>query len=85
MTPEAMLLSALDDLEAKFAAMRREFGAAQAAGKSPGEVTEWVRSMERPLFNSQRWLAVEEPLPPHPQENEAELQSAEVLTESPSK
>jgi 3'-5' exoribonuclease len=57
MTPEAMLLSALDDLEAKFAAMRREFAAAEASGKSAGETTEWVRSMERPLFNSQRWLA----------------------------
>ncbi len=57
MTPEAMLLSALDDLEAKFAAMRREFAAAQSAGKRPDEPTEWVRSMERPLFNSQRWLA----------------------------
>jgi 3'-5' exoribonuclease len=56
MTPEAMLLSALDDLEAKFAAIRREFSAAEASGKSPGEPTVWVRSMERPLFNSQRWL-----------------------------
>ena len=59
MTPEAMLLSALDDLEAKFAAMRREFAAAESAGKQPGELTEWVRSMDRPLLNSQRWLAEE--------------------------
>ena len=59
MTPEAMLLSALDDLEAKFAAMRREFASAEASGKSAAETTEWVRSMERPLFNSQRWLAEE--------------------------
>lgn len=57
MTPEAMLLSALDDLEAKFAAMRREFSAAESAGKAAGETTEWVRSMDRNLFNSQRWLA----------------------------
>jgi 3'-5' exoribonuclease len=56
MTPEAMLLSALDDLEAKFAAMRREFAAAESSGKSPAEPTEWVRSMDRPLFNSRRWL-----------------------------
>jgi 3'-5' exoribonuclease len=61
MTPEAMLLSALDDLEAKFAAMRREFAAAQAAGKSAGETTEWVRSMDRSLFNSRRWLDEPEP------------------------
>ena len=56
MTPEGMLLSAVDDLEAKFAAMRREFAGAEAAGKKPGETTEWVRSMERNLFDSGRWL-----------------------------
>ncbi len=56
MTPEAMLLSAVDDLEAKFAAMRREFAAAAAAGKKADEPTEWVRSMERNLFDSARWL-----------------------------
>ena len=56
MTPEAMLLSAMDDLEAKFAAMRREFAGAQEAGKEADETTEWVRSMERPLFDSERWL-----------------------------
>ena len=59
MTPEAMLLSALDDLEAKFQAMRNEFAAAKAAGKNGGEVTEWVRSMERPLFDSRKFLATE--------------------------
>jgi 3'-5' exoribonuclease len=56
MTPEAMLLSALDDLEAKFQALRNEFSAAKAEGRAPGSVTDWVRSMERPLFNSQAWL-----------------------------
>ncbi len=56
MTPEAMLLSAMDDVEAKFAALRREFAGAEAAGKKPDETTDWVRSMERPLFNSKRWL-----------------------------
>jgi 3'-5' exoribonuclease len=59
MTPEAMLLNVLDDLEAKFAAMRREFAAAESAGKRADETTEWVRSMERPLFDSRRWLAEE--------------------------
>jgi len=54
-----MLLSALDDLEAKFQAMRNEFAAAKAAGKSPDETTEWVRSMDRPLFNSRAFLAEE--------------------------
>ena len=57
MTPEAMLLSALDDLEAKFQTLRNEFAASQSAGKSAGDVTDWVRSMERPLFNSQAWIA----------------------------
>ncbi len=59
MTPEAMLLSALDDLEAKFQSMRNEFAAAKAADKSPDETTEWVRSMDRPLFNSKAFLADE--------------------------
>jgi 3'-5' exoribonuclease len=59
MTPEAMLLNVLDDLEAKFAAMRREFAAAESAGKKSDEPTEWVRSMERNLFDSRRWLADE--------------------------
>jgi 3'-5' exoribonuclease len=57
MTPEALLLSALDDLEAKMQAMRNEFARNAAAGRSAGEMTEWVRSMERPLLNSRAFLA----------------------------
>jgi 3'-5' exoribonuclease len=60
MTPEAMLLSALDDLEAKFQALRNEFASATASGRPASEPTEWVRSMDRPLFNSQAWLATED-------------------------
>jgi 3'-5' exoribonuclease len=56
MTPEAILLSALDDLEAKMQNMRAEFGKELAAGKSPAAMTDWVRSMERPLLNSQAYL-----------------------------
>jgi 3'-5' exoribonuclease len=56
MTPEAILLSALDDIEAKMQAMRNEFAASVASGKEGGEVTEWVRSMDRPLLNSQAYL-----------------------------
>lgn len=75
MTPEAMLLSALDDLEAKFEAMRREFAAAVASGRPAAEMTEWVRSMERPLLNSRAYLeatresdnAVTDPGPPSPE------------------
>ncbi len=62
MTPEAMLLSAMDDLEAKFSALRREFAAAESAGRKSDETTEWVRSMDRNLFNSARWLAEEDPV-----------------------
>jgi 3'-5' exoribonuclease len=56
MTPEAILLSALDDLEAKMQAVRNEFAAAAASGKGADEVTDWVRSMDRPLLNSQAFL-----------------------------
>ena len=56
MTPEAVLLSALDDLEAKMQAMRNEFAASVAGGKAPGEMTEWVRGMERQLLNSREYL-----------------------------
>ncbi len=56
MTPEAILLSALDDVEAKMQAMRNEFNRDAAAGKSGAEMTEWVRSMERPLLNSKAYL-----------------------------
>jgi 3'-5' exoribonuclease len=56
MTPEAILLSALDDIEAKMQAMRNEFGRDAAAGKSGAEMTEWVRSMERPLLNTKAYL-----------------------------
>jgi len=56
MTPEAVLLSTLDDLEAKMQAMRNEFAAAAGAGKAADEMTEWVRSMERTLLNSREYL-----------------------------
>ncbi len=56
MTPEAILLNVLDDLEAKMQAMRNEFGRDAAAGKSGAEMTDWVRSMERPLLNSKAFL-----------------------------
>jgi 3'-5' exoribonuclease len=56
MTPEALLLNTLDDLEAKMQTLRNAFAAAETQGKSTGEVTDWVRSMERPLFNSRAWL-----------------------------
>ena len=67
MTPEALLLSALDDLEAKFQNLRGEFTAAVAAGRGPEQPTEWVRSMERNLFDSARYLKqAAPPAPPEP-------------------
>jgi 3'-5' exoribonuclease len=59
MTPEAILLSALDDLEAKMQHMRSEFARELANGKSGAGMTEWVRSMERPLLNSKAYLKEE--------------------------
>jgi 3'-5' exoribonuclease len=59
MTPEAILLSALDDLEAKMQAVRNEFATATASGKGSDEVTEWVRSMDRSLFDTKKYLKEE--------------------------
>jgi 3'-5' exoribonuclease len=56
MTPEALLLNTLDDLEAKMQTLRNAFASAETQGKGPSEVTDWVRSMERPLFNSRAYL-----------------------------
>jgi 3'-5' exoribonuclease len=56
MTAEALLLNVLDDLEAKMQVLRNEFAAASASGKSGGEMTEWVRSMDRPLLDSRGYL-----------------------------
>lgn len=56
MTPEALLLNVLDDLEAKMQTLRNAFANAEIQGKSREEVTDWVRSMERPLFNSREYL-----------------------------
>jgi 3'-5' exoribonuclease len=80
MTPEAMLLSALDDLEAKFAAMRREFAGAESAGRKADETTDWVRSMDRNLFNTQRWLGESEPASPETVVEEETLLDESVVT-----
>src|SRR5450756_1724899 len=55
MTPEAVLLNVLDDLEAKMQAMRNEFARAEANGKRPGEMTDWVRGLERTVLNSREY------------------------------
>lgn len=57
MTPEAVLLSTLDDLEAKMQAMRNEFARDVATGRSGAAMTERVRSLERSILNSRAYLA----------------------------
>jgi len=59
MTPEAIVFSAIDDLEAKMQNVRAEFQKALDSGKSADEVTDFSRSMERPLLNSRAYLAGE--------------------------
>ncbi len=56
MIPEAVLLHYLDDMDAKMQTMRAEFARNVAAGRSADEVTDWVRSMERPLLNTAAFL-----------------------------
>jgi 3'-5' exoribonuclease len=56
MIPEAVLLHYLDDMDAKMQTMHAEFARNVAAGRGAGEVTDWVRSMERPLLNTSAFL-----------------------------
>jgi 3'-5' exoribonuclease len=56
MIPEAVLLHYLDDMDAKMQTMQNEFARNVSAGRGAGEVTEWVRSMERPLLNTAGFL-----------------------------
>ncbi|MGB7188644.1 MAG: OB-fold nucleic acid binding domain-containing protein [Acidobacteriaceae bacterium] len=56
MIPEAVLLHYLDDMDAKMQTIRNEFARNTAAGRGAHEVTEWVRSMERPLLNTAAFL-----------------------------
>jgi 3'-5' exoribonuclease len=56
MIPEAVLLHYLDDMDAKMQTMRAEFARNVAAGRGADEVTDWVRSMERPLLNTAAYL-----------------------------
>jgi 3'-5' exoribonuclease len=60
MIPEAVLLHYLDDLDAKMHTMRSEFERHEAQGGQPGELTDWVRSMDRPLLNTATFLKPKE-------------------------
>jgi 3'-5' exoribonuclease len=57
MIPEALVLSFLDDLDAKMQAMTTEFDKCIREGKGPDEMTGKVWSLDqRQLLNTKRWL-----------------------------
>ncbi|HTV82447.1 MAG TPA: HD domain-containing protein [Acidobacteriaceae bacterium] len=60
MTPEAILLHYLDDLDAKMQTVRAEFARSEANGRPGAEMTDWARSMERPLLNAEAYLKSEQ-------------------------
>ena len=60
MIPEAVLLHYLDDLDAKMHTIRSEFERHEAQGGEAGEMTDWVRSMDRPLLNTATFLKPKE-------------------------
>jgi 3'-5' exoribonuclease len=60
MTPEAVMLHYLDDLDAKMQTVQNEFARNEANGRAGAEMTDWVRSMERPLLNTAAYLKTEE-------------------------
>jgi len=60
MVPEALLLHYLDDIDAKMQTLRSEFARHATAGRAAGEVTDWVRSLERPLLNTAPFLGMTE-------------------------
>ena len=58
MTPEALALSFVDDLDAKMQAMTSEFEKSLREGKLAGEMTGKVWALDqRQLLNTRRWLA----------------------------
>ena len=52
MTPEAILLHYLDNLDAKMQTVRSELAKAEASGRTGAEMTEWVRPLERQAEHS---------------------------------
>lgn len=77
MVPEALLLHYLDDLDAKMQTMRSEFARAEAQGRAPGQLTEWVRALERPLLNTAGYLGERKPATEPEPEEEANALPAE--------
>jgi 3'-5' exoribonuclease len=62
MTPEAILFHYLDDLDAKMYSVRTELDRSAQNGRGPDEMTDWVRSLERPLLDSRAFLDSGTPL-----------------------
>jgi 3'-5' exoribonuclease len=60
MTPEAILLHYLDDLDAKMHTVESELEKNKENGRGAGEMTDWVRGLERPLLDTRAYLAVDE-------------------------
>jgi len=86
MTAEAIVLHYLDNLDAKMQTVRNELARAEASGRSGGEMTDWVRPLERQLLNTQAYLAAADtasgsPSQPGPSPNEAPAVH-ETVTES---
>lgn len=79
MTPEALMLSFVDDLDAKMQAMASEFEKCTREGKGPDELTGKVWALDqRQLLNTRAWLGEPVPasvplaqLPPQPQSEPA--------------
>ncbi|HEX3941492.1 MAG TPA: OB-fold nucleic acid binding domain-containing protein [Acidobacteriaceae bacterium] len=69
MIPEAVLLHYLDDLDAKMQTMRSELERHAAQGRPAGEMTDWVRAMERPLLDTESFLSAK-PQPPSPPDSQ---------------
>ena len=56
MIREAILLSYIDDMDAKMQTMDVELKRAADIGRDPAGMTEWVRAMERPLLSTMDYL-----------------------------
>ena len=56
MTPDAMLFHYLDDLDAKMYSVRTELDRSAQQGREADEMTDWIRSLERPLLDSRAFL-----------------------------
>jgi len=58
MIPEALMLSFIDDIDAKMMAMQMEFDKCTREGRAPGEFTGRVWALDsRQLLNTRPWLA----------------------------